>query len=74
MAKLSQLSGRELLQKLRKFGFEVDRVTGSHHVVRHETDSRSASVPCHGNKPLKKGTLKGILNQLGISVDDLLDA
>ena len=45
-----QLSGKDLVKALGKDGWEVERVTGSHHVMRH-ADGRHVSVPVHGSRP-----------------------
>ena len=61
-AKLPVLSGEELIQVLRKYGYKIVRQKGSH--VR-----LPVTVPLH--KELAKGTLKNILSDSGISVDEL---
>ena len=72
MPKLPQLSGEELIKALRRLGFEVVSQKGSHVKMDH-ADGRVAIVPNH--KLIKPGTLKkGILNPLGISVEQLLEA
>lgn len=62
------------MKRLRKFGFEKDRQNGSHVVMRNEDTNRSVTVPCHGNKPLKTGTLKSIIEQSGIDPNDFWSA
>jgi predicted RNA binding protein YcfA (HicA-like mRNA interferase family) len=42
-----QLSGKDIVKALGKGGWELERVTGSHHVMRH-ADGRHVSVPVHG--------------------------
>ena len=46
------------------------RVSGSHYVMRHP-DGRGATVPVHGNRDVAKGTLPGILNDVGLTIDQL---
>jgi predicted RNA binding protein YcfA (HicA-like mRNA interferase family) len=41
-----QLSGKDIVKALGKGGWELERVTGSHHVMRH-ADGRHVSVPVH---------------------------
>lgn len=70
MPKLPQLSGAELIKALGNLGFEAVSQKGSHVKLVHP-DGRIAIVPNH--KVIKPGTLKkGILNPLGISVDELV--
>jgi predicted RNA binding protein YcfA (HicA-like mRNA interferase family) len=43
----------------------LDRVSGSHHIFRKE-GFRPVSVPVHGSKDLKIGTLQGIMKDTGL--------
>lgn len=74
MAKLPQLSGAEVVRRLKRLGFVEDHRTGSHVVLRHATNSLSTVVPCHGSKAVKKGTLYGILKRAGVDLEKFLDA
>ncbi len=66
--KLPVISGEQLIKILAKLGFSVKRQAGSH-VVLQKGDI-VFSVPLH--EELKKGTLKAILSQSGLAVEDLL--
>ena len=65
--KMPVLSGKQLIKILAKKGFIVRRQSGSHAVL--QKDERAFSVPLHD--ALKKGTLKGILKQAGLEIEDL---
>ena len=67
MPKLPVLSGREMIKLLMKAGFQQIRQKGSH--VRLEKGPLKTVVPLHDD--LSKGTLMGILDQCGLSRDDL---
>jgi predicted RNA binding protein YcfA (HicA-like mRNA interferase family) len=60
MPPLPVLPGLRVVRALEKTGFEVVRIRGSHHVLRHP-DGRGTSVPVHGNQEVRIGTLRGIL-------------
>ncbi|MGH9341568.1 MAG: type II toxin-antitoxin system HicA family toxin [Acidobacteriota bacterium] len=61
-----------MLAALRKAGFEIDHVTGSHHILRHPTQpGLRVTVPFH-NKDLKRGTLAQIISQSGLSREEFL--
>jgi predicted RNA binding protein YcfA (HicA-like mRNA interferase family) len=62
--------GRKIVKALQARGFVVARIVGSHHVLRHP-DGRGTTVPVHGGRDVAKGTLRGILRDVGLSVDDL---
>jgi predicted RNA binding protein YcfA (HicA-like mRNA interferase family) len=62
------LNGREAARALQRFGFVQMRQTGSHLILRKE--SRTIVVPQH--KPLKPGTLKGIIDQAGLTLEQFV--
>lgn len=71
MGKLPRLSGKEMVGFLAKQGFSVIRIRGSHHFLERE-DHRT-SVPVHGNRPLKIGTLRSLLRDIGMSPTEFED-
>ncbi|XAL99764.1 type II toxin-antitoxin system HicA family toxin [Phycisphaeraceae bacterium D3-23] len=71
--KQPRITGSELLKALGAFGFEVIRVRGSHHFVRHD-DGRSTVVPVHRGETLGPGLLGKILRDCEISREELRKA
>jgi len=69
MPKLPHLSGREVIRALERLGFAAVRQNGSHVVMG--CGSRGCVVPLH--KPVKVGTLAGLLRQAQVDVHDFLD-
>ena len=59
------VNGTDAAKALCRLGFEVKRQTGSHLIMRK--DGRTVVVPMH--KPIKPGTLGGLIEQAGVSVD-----
>ncbi|MBP3626234.1 MAG: type II toxin-antitoxin system HicA family toxin [Peptococcaceae bacterium] len=58
------MTGKELLRLLRKNGWSIERIHGSHHVLRK--GEQTITVPIHGNSDMKKGLLLHILKQTGL--------
>jgi predicted RNA binding protein YcfA (HicA-like mRNA interferase family) len=54
-----------LLKKLRKDGWEVVRIKGSHHQLKHSTKKGTITVP-HPKKDVPIGTLRAILKAAGL--------
>lgn len=74
MSELPALKGREVIRALRKAGFIVDRIQGSHHILVHPSDpERHVSVPVHAGKDIKKGTLRAIIKQAGLTPEGFRD-
>lgn len=72
MPKLPVISGKELIAALKRAGFVEVRQKGSHVSLEKVTSERNyrTVVPMH--RELAKGTLLDILQQAGLSRDDLL--
>jgi predicted RNA binding protein YcfA (HicA-like mRNA interferase family) len=70
MSKLPRLSGRDCVKALEKVGFEVKRQEGSHIVLRRNDPFAQLVVPDH--KELDRGTLRAIIRQSGLNVDEFV--
>jgi predicted RNA binding protein YcfA (HicA-like mRNA interferase family) len=63
MSKLPSVTGKDLIAALGKVGFQVIRIKGSHHFVRHP-DGRATVVPVHAGETIGPGTLNSNLKRL----------
>ncbi len=71
MTGLPVLAGAEVVRALERAGYVVVRISGSHHRLVHSTDpTRATTVPVHAGRMLKRGTLRGIIKQAGLTVDE----
>jgi len=57
------VKGKDLVKLLKKNGWTLDRINGSHHMM--VKDGETVSVPCH-NKDLGKGLLNDLLKDAGL--------
>ncbi len=73
MPKLPRISSREAVRSLERLGFEQVRQTGSHVVMKKETEEGKIGcvVPLH--QELKVGTLSGILKQAQVTVEEFIE-
>lgn len=72
--KLPAAGAREVIRALERAGFEVVRISGSHHLLVHRTDPvRRVTVPYHGSQDLARGTLRAIIRQSGLSVAEFTE-
>jgi predicted RNA binding protein YcfA (HicA-like mRNA interferase family) len=71
MPKAPVVSGKQMLKALRKDGWFVTHIEGSHHYLRHDTKPGQVTVPVHRNEDLLPKTMHSILDQAGLTVDDL---
>jgi predicted RNA binding protein YcfA (HicA-like mRNA interferase family) len=70
MSIFPSITGMHLIRSLRKLGFEVIRIKGSHHFLRHP-DGRSTVVPAHRGETIGRGLLAQILKDCDISKEEL---
>lgn len=72
MTKLpSDLSGQDFIKALQRIGFVVQRQRGSHIILRRDAPFARVSVPNH--KTLRLGTLRTLLHEAGLTVEQLLE-
>ncbi|MGL4377148.1 MAG: type II toxin-antitoxin system HicA family toxin [Microcoleaceae cyanobacterium] len=71
MTKLPSLTGREVMTALRKTGFEVARVRGSHHFLIHN-DGRRTVVPVHSGETIGPGLLLQILRDCQLTREEFI--
>ncbi|MBC8278109.1 MAG: type II toxin-antitoxin system HicA family toxin [FCB group bacterium] len=71
--RLPIIKPKVLIRALKRCGYIIDHQTGSHVFLKHpDNPTRIATIPYH-NRDLAKGTLKSILRQTEMSVDDLIE-
>ncbi|MBZ4202048.1 MAG: type II toxin-antitoxin system HicA family toxin [Methylovulum sp.] len=70
MTSFPSLTGTDLLLALKKAGFSVVRVKGSHHFVQHP-DGHSTVVPVHAGESVGPGLISKILRDCELSREQL---
>lgn len=66
MGKLRQLSGREVCDILKRYGFKKVRQKGSHIIMQLATEAGTVTVPVPDHKEIRLGTLRSIIRQSGV--------
>lgn len=73
MSKLPVLKPRELLRALKRAGFYVDRITGSHYIlVNKGYPKKRITLPYH-NRDLAPRTIVSIIKQLELTPEEFMD-
>jgi predicted RNA binding protein YcfA (HicA-like mRNA interferase family) len=60
MNRLPRVTGQQAIRALQRAGFDLLRVRGSHHFMRHP-DGRSTIVPVHSGEVIGPGLMAAIL-------------
>lgn len=72
MVRLPAVRARDFVRVAFQAGFEFDRQRGSHAVYIRPSDGRRLVIPMHGAKDLKPGTLRGLIADLGLTVEEFV--
>ncbi len=74
MPKLPILSGEELIKILSKIGFVHIRTSGSHAILNKiDSIKGKITIPVPLHPELAKGTLRSIMRQTDLKLEDLLN-
>jgi predicted RNA binding protein YcfA (HicA-like mRNA interferase family) len=68
---MKTVSGKQMCKMLKAKGWDIARVTGSHHVFVMRGKNIRISVPVHGNRDLKIGLQKAIMKLADINESEL---
>lgn len=69
MSKLPSVTGKEVIAALRKIGFDVVRIKGSHHFLKHP-DGRATVVAVHAGETIGPGLMNKILRDCEITREE----
>ncbi len=71
--RLPSLRAAEVMRALERAGFVQVRSKGSHKVFQHPGDpARRTIVSDHRGKDIPRGTLRSIIDQAGLTVDEFI--
>ena len=70
MSERLRVQGSDLLKALQRNGFEVVRIRGSHHFVKHP-DGRGTAIPVHSGETIGPGLLSKILREIEFTREEL---
>jgi predicted RNA binding protein YcfA (HicA-like mRNA interferase family) len=73
LPKLPVLSGRATCRILEAYGFAEIRQKGSHVVMQKRLGESTVTVPVPDHRELKPGTLRAIIRQSGLTVQDFIN-
>ena len=71
--RLPRVDCQQWIRPLKHAGFEEQRQRGSHLHLRRASDNRRVTVPVHKGRTVPLGTLRAILRDADISIDEFHD-
>ena len=72
MPKFPRLTGQQVIAALKKAGFEVLRIKGSHHFMSH-ADGRRTVVPVHRGETIGPGLMLKIVRDCEMEREEFLE-
>ena len=72
MSRTPRVTGKDTLTALLRAGMVQSHVRGSHYYLKWSKGSSIVCVPVHSGKVLRIGTLKNILEQSGLTIDEFM--
>jgi len=69
MSDVPRIQGQEAVRAFKRDGFVVDRIKGSHHIMKKDGHPYILSVPVHSGKTLGVGLLKSLIEAAGLTVE-----
>ncbi|WP_298915388.1 type II toxin-antitoxin system HicA family toxin [uncultured Nostoc sp.] len=66
---MKSVSGKALCKILKRYGWNLKQISGSHHIYANK--GVILSIPVYGNRDLPIGTLKGLLKDAGLTEEDI---
>jgi len=71
-ARLPAIKAKALVRLLQREGYILAHQKGSHATYKHPTTHRRVTVPVHSGHDLKRGLLRGILNDLNMTPEEFI--
>ena len=72
MSRLGSYTGEQVVKAFQRAGWKISRQRSSHVILEKEGHEATLSVPVHKGKNVKRGTLRGLIKDAKMSVDDFL--
>lgn len=74
MPKLPTVNGKQAKAALMRCGFYEARISGGHHIMKKDGNRFLVTVPIHGKTALPIGTLRAIIRDAGLTVEQFTEA
>ena len=63
-----------VVRAFKREGWVIDRIHGSHYIMKKEGCCTLLSIPVHRKKPIKQGLLQKLVRAAGLTQDEFLKA
>jgi len=72
MSRLGSYRGEEVVKAFQRAGWRIARVRSSHVILEKEGHMAALSVPVHKGKNVKRGTLRDLIKDAELSIEEFI--
>jgi len=72
-SKLPALPSKKVVRAAEQAGFQTWRQRGTHLTMFRDKDRRALTIPIHFSKDIPKGTLRTIIRDVGLTVEEFAE-
>ncbi len=72
MSRVPRITGGRAVRAFERAGFVLDRISGSHHILKKEGHALRLTVPVHKGKTVGVGLLSSLIDAAGLTVDEFV--
>ena len=72
MSRLGSYRGEDVVKAFQRAGWEITRVRSSHIILEKEGVIATLSVPVHKGKNVKRGTLRDLIKDAELTIEEFL--
>jgi len=73
LSRLGSYRGEEVVRAFQRAGWKITRQRSSHVILDKEGYEATLSIPVHKGKNVKRGTLRDLIKDARMSVDEFLE-
>jgi len=73
LTRLGSYKGEEVVKAFQRAGWKIARQRSSHIILEKEGHEATLSVPVHKGKNVKRGTLRDLIRDAKMSMDEFLN-
>jgi predicted RNA binding protein YcfA (HicA-like mRNA interferase family) len=73
LSRLGSYKGEEVVRAFQRAGWKITRQRSSHVILERESYEATLSIPVHKGKNVKRGTLRDLIKDAKMGVDEFLE-
>jgi predicted RNA binding protein YcfA (HicA-like mRNA interferase family) len=73
LRRLGSYKGDEVVKAFQRAGWKISRQRSSHIILEKEGHEATLSIPVHKGKNVKRGTLRDLIRDARMTVDEFLE-